>query len=176
LGKIRKNLIGKKIGMLKIISINETIRCDKRYMDYFNCLCDCGKESIKSYRYLLSTYDCERNCGCFASERNRTKYLGSRHPAYKGGYKGKKGYIEVSVNGKKVLQHRHLYEQHYGIKLLPHQNVHHMNGDRTDNRIENLELWDTSQPKGQRVDDKIKFYFELIEQYKDHPLYKHLIP
>jgi hypothetical protein len=45
-----------------------------------------------------------------------------------------------------------------------------------DNRIENLELWDTSQPKGQRVEDKINFYFSLVEEYKNHPKYKYLIP
>jgi len=175
LGKIRKNLIGEKIGMLKIISINKTVHTGNRYRDYYICKCDCGKECVKSYHYLLSKYDCKKSCGCFASERNRTKFLGSLHPAYKGGYKGKKGYIEISVNGKKGLEHRIVYENHYGIKLLPHQTVHHINGNRTDNRIENLELWDTSQPSGQRVEDKIEYYFKLVNEYRNHPLYKELI-
>ena len=50
-----------------------------------------------------------------------------------------------------------------------------MNGDKLDNRIENLELWDSSQPSGQRVEDKIEYYFKLIMQYKDHPQYKEII-
>jgi hypothetical protein len=74
-----------------------------------------------------------------------------------------------------MREHRVIYEQHYGIKLLPHQNIHHINGIRTDNRIENLELWDTSQPAGQRIDEKINFYFSLLKEYKEHPLYKELI-
>jgi len=79
------------------------------------------------------------------------------------------------VDRKYKLQHREVYKKHYGIKLGPHQNIHHINGNRLDNRIENLELWDTSQPSGQRVEDKIKYYFKLVEDYRNHPVYKDLI-
>jgi hypothetical protein len=58
-------------------------------------------------------------------------------------------------------------EKHLGIKLLPHENVHHINGNRLDNRLENLELWSVYQPQGQRVIDKVKWALEIIEQYKD---------
>lgn len=52
------------------------------------------------------------------------------------------GYIKVEKNGKTVPMHRWLMEQHLGKKLLPSQIVHHINEDKSDNRIENLEVMD----------------------------------
>jgi hypothetical protein len=57
-----------------------------------------------------------------------------------------RGYIEGRIikNGieKRVKQHRWVYENHHNIKLSNGQDVHHINGVKTDNRIENLELLD----------------------------------
>ena len=49
-------------------------------------------------------------------------------------------YKTCKINGKTKLLHRHLMEQQIGRALLPGEHVHHKNGDRWDNRMENLEL------------------------------------
>lgn len=63
-------------------------------------------------------------------------------------------HINAGANGN-VLEHIAVMADHLGrrIRTEDGENVHHINGKRDDNRLENLELWVSSQPKGQRVID-----------------------
>jgi hypothetical protein len=86
------------------------------------------------------------------------------------GHTNGQGYRVITVNGDYVLEHRYVMEQALGRPLSDDENVHHINGDRADNRLENLEIWNTSQPAGQRVPDKIKHALDILNRYAPHHL------
>lgn len=64
-----------------------------------------------------------------------------------------------------ILEHTKVMADHLGRALLPGENVHHRNGVRDDNRLDNLELWVVNQPAGQRPSDLVEWACEILARY-----------
>jgi hypothetical protein len=94
-------------------------------------------------------------------------------PSWKGGRtKNACGYIAVKIHGHPnanklgyVLEHVKVMSDHLGRPIREGETVHHRNGIRDDNRLENLELWVSKHPSGQRVSDLVAFAKEILRDY-----------
>lgn len=96
---------------------------------------------------------CSRKCrGIFVASNQDLSHLkpfnrkpGERPHNFIGQTSHAHGYVVINRNKTSKLQHRLVMEQHLGRALLREEVVHHRNGDKTDNRIENLEVLSHSE-------------------------------
>jgi len=166
--------------------------CEKEYEKIIKGLCSAHYSRLRSGKNLYAAIklnnagkkckveDCDKNAyarlHCTNHYQKLLRWGESLTPPEKIIQKRKteNGYIvwfdRESIHASKagvVYEHRSVMGEKIGRPLMEHETVHHKNGVRDDNRIENLELWSKSQPYGQRVKDKIKWAQEILDTYQD---------
>lgn len=149
---------GERCGRVTVIGIDPDVpeRCKTRWL----CECDCGSVFSLSKSSIGRT----KSCGCISRERT----ISSHKNSY--GYVILQGVDHPNSTKGGIGEHRYVMSQELGRPLLRHETVHHLNGIRDDNRIGNLELWSSAQPKGQRVTDKVAYAKEILRIYSPESL------
>lgn len=168
---IKHDMTGQKAGRWTITGYSHT----HNRSHYWHVTCECGTTDTRPTRALRSNRSL--SCGCLKRDLCRAA-TGKNAKNWKGGYryvaKGAGGYVQMMnpETRKRTYEHVYVMERHLGRELFTHESVHHKNGIRTDNRLENLELWSSSQPSGQRLVDKIEYWRQQLSTYAPHMLHQ----
>lgn len=134
----------------------------------WECVCDCGTERVLLSSTLRSGKS--RSCGCYKDERNTNAVKGPAHPNWNTGkHINQRGYVVLhpglTGTGKSRYEHHVVMEQHLGRAMFPGETVHHKNGIRSDNRIDNLELHVGNHGVGQKPEDVVRWALEMLQRY-----------
>lgn len=115
--------------------------------------------------------EASRSCGCLSVEACK-KRIGEYHHRWRGGkYINEAGYVVISEpGGPAFYEHVAVMEKEMGRKINRGETIHHKNGIRHDNHIENLELWASNHPSGQRVEDLKKWAIEILKRHSPEVL------
>lgn len=163
------NLIGQRFGKLIVLNFIGTKDQYNQMRRFWLCQCDCGNYKEVDTSRLRDN----RITSCSLCPKP-SQPKGDKSPSWKGGRRIDDGYVLIykpdhprsKTNGY-IREHTIVMEEKLGRYLIKGENVHHINGIKDDNRPENLELWSSSQPPGQRIEDKVKWAKEIIELYGD---------
>lgn len=134
---------------------------------------DCGDKRVVIKRDSIGIR-CPKCIGKLTTERWRNKRQEIVRETLVNGYIKENRpdhHIAMKANGKRktwILQHRRVMDDHLmatvGRHLKPSETVHHLNGNRSDNRIENLEVWVGSHSAGIRLQQAIEQAIAILEE------------
>lgn len=165
------DLYGKTFGRWTVLARSEnSMNGSTRWL----CRCQCGQQRVVAGLSLRRGVS--KSCGCRRVEWLH-KRKGANHPSYKEGrIKSSGGYVLLldrnhprSRKGY-VFEHIVVMEKSLGRPLLVGETVHHKNGIKNDNRIENLELWSGNHAPGIRVTDMVEHCLNYLRKYAPEKL------
>lgn len=107
-----------------------------------------GIDPVRIYTLLIEY-------GIKLRTKKEASLKGDKHPKWKGGWYNHSGYKVITVDCNRMYEHRYIVEQYLGRKLLKDEVIHHINGNKSDNRIENLQIMSAKQ-HFKEVDHKMK--------------------
>jgi hypothetical protein len=111
----------------------------------------CGSAFQRHPYYVRITARPFCSSSCYADHRRR-------------GSVDAKGYVVSSRNGKFTKEHRRVVEAHIGRPLLTHEDVHHVDGDKSNNSIENLQVIDHREHSLQHNQRKVANHLGVSRQ------------
>lgn len=165
-GKYRLNLAGCRFHWLYVLERVPSLKPETTKA-YWRVKCDCGNEKIMSTCLIKKS----KSCGCYKKLHCGFK-KGENHPNWVGGFHYKDGYKFILAKDHPnanaigyVAEHTLIMSKHLNRPMKDKETIHHLNGIKDDNRLENLELWSHSHPTGQRIPDKIKWCIEFLTLY-----------
>lgn len=143
----------------------------KYYQDKL-CIC-CGKKFNNSKFQTEKVYKKQKFCSLKCSYKSAKLFVprGEKSPSWKGGVQYHSGYRYIYMpdhpyRAKELYigEHRIIMEQHIGRFIKKGELVHHINGDRLDNRIENLYLCRNGKEHTAIHRQMDKLMFDLIKK------------
>lgn len=163
----RIDLVGQTFGRLIVVSFSHVGGSGNVF---WNCKCVCGQERVVRAPTLKNGHT--KSCGCLPKHDQS----GEKNKCWKGGRTiSSGGYALVRIGNEYVLEHRRVMESFLGRSLEVHETVHHKNGHKDDNRIENLELWSSRHPRGQKISDLVAWAKETLVKYEPETFYSPFI-